>query len=41
MQFVNNGFNIQKMNGSTHVHMLIIKEMQKKTINSFQYKCDV
>jgi len=30
MQFVSNGFNILKMNGSTHVHMLIIEEMWKK-----------
>jgi hypothetical protein len=27
MQLVNNGFNILKMNGSTHVHSLIIEKM--------------
>jgi hypothetical protein len=32
MKFVNNGFNIQKMNSSTHIHMLIIKEMWKKSL---------
>jgi hypothetical protein len=25
MQLVNNGFNILKVNGSTHIHMLIIE----------------
>jgi hypothetical protein len=29
MQFVNNGFNILKVNGSIHVHMLIIEQMWK------------
>jgi hypothetical protein len=30
MQFVNGGFNILKVNGSTHVHMLIINYVWKK-----------
>jgi hypothetical protein len=30
MQFVNNGFNILKLNGSIHVHMLIIEEICEK-----------
>jgi hypothetical protein len=29
MLFVSNSFNILKVNGSTHVHMLIIEEMWK------------
>jgi hypothetical protein len=29
MLFVNNSFNILKMDGSTNVHMLIIKNMWK------------
>jgi hypothetical protein len=29
MQFMNNDFNILKVNGSTDVHMLIIEEMGK------------
>jgi hypothetical protein len=29
MQLVNNGYNILKINGLTHVHMLIIEEMWK------------
>jgi len=41
VQFVSSGFNILKVNGSTHVHMLIIIEMWKKITNSFQYKCGV
>jgi len=36
MQFMNNDFNILKVNGST----LIIEEMWKK-INSFKYKSEV
>jgi hypothetical protein len=32
---VNNEFNILKMNGSTHVHMLIIEEMWKKSLIHF------
>jgi hypothetical protein len=32
MQLVNNSFNILKVNGSTHVHILIIKEMWKKLL---------
>jgi len=32
---MNNGFNILKMNGSTHVHMLIIEEMWKKILNHY------
>jgi hypothetical protein len=35
MQFVSNGFNILKVNGSTHVHMLIIKDMWKKSLAHF------
>jgi hypothetical protein len=35
MKFVSNGFNILKVNGSTHVHMLIIEEMWKKTLIHF------
>ncbi len=35
MQFVSNGFNILKMNGSTHVHMLIIKKMWRKSLIHF------
>jgi len=30
MQLENNGFNILKMNGSTHVHILMIGKMWKK-----------
>jgi hypothetical protein len=40
MQFVNNGFSILKVNGSIHVHMLII-EYVKEITNSLQYKCEV
>jgi len=29
MQLVRNGFDILKMNGSTHVHMLIIERCEK------------
>jgi hypothetical protein len=29
MQLVNNKFNILKVNGSTHVHMLIVEKMSK------------
>jgi hypothetical protein len=32
MQFVNNNFNILKMNGLIHVHMLIIEKMWKKLL---------
>jgi len=32
MQFVNNGFNILEVNSSTHVHMLIIEKMWKKSL---------
>jgi hypothetical protein len=32
MQFVSNDFNILKMNGWTHVHMLIIEKMWKKSL---------
>ncbi len=32
MQFVNNGFNILKVNSSIHVHMLIIEETWKKSL---------
>jgi hypothetical protein len=32
MQLVSNGFNILKVNGLTHVHMLIIEEMWKKSL---------
>jgi len=32
MQLVSNGFNILKVNGSTHVHMLIIEEMWEKSL---------
>jgi hypothetical protein len=32
MQFVSNGFNIVKLNGSIHVHMLIIEEMWKNLL---------
>ncbi len=35
MQFVTNGFNILKVNGLTHVHMLIIEEMWKKSLIHF------
>jgi len=35
MQFVNNGFNILNVNGLTHVHMLIIEEMWKKSLIHF------
>jgi hypothetical protein len=35
MQLVSNGFNILKVNGSTHVHMLIIEEMWKKSLIRF------
>jgi len=30
MQLVSNGFNILKMNGLIHVHMLIIEKIWKK-----------
>ncbi len=29
---MNNGFNILKVNGLTHVHMLIIEEMWRKSL---------
>jgi hypothetical protein len=32
MQFVDNGFNILKVNGQTHIRMLRIKEMWKKSL---------
>jgi hypothetical protein len=32
MQFVSNGFNILKVNGSNYVHNLIIEEMWKKSL---------
>jgi len=32
MKIVNNDFNIVKENGSTHVHMLIIEEIWKKSL---------
>jgi hypothetical protein len=32
MQFVNNNFNILKVNGLTHVHILVIEEMWKKSL---------
>jgi hypothetical protein len=32
IQLVNNGFNILKVNGLTHVHKLIIEEMWKKSL---------
>jgi hypothetical protein len=32
MQFVSNIFNILKVNGSTHIHMLMIEEMQKNSL---------
>ncbi len=35
MQFVSNGFNIVKLNGSIHVHMLIFEEMWKKLLIHF------
>jgi hypothetical protein len=35
MQFVNNGLNILKMNGSIHVHMLIIEKMWNKSLIHF------
>jgi hypothetical protein len=35
MQIVGNGFNTLKMNGSTHVHMLIIEEIWKKSLIHF------
>jgi hypothetical protein len=31
LQFVNNDFNILKMNNSIHVHMLMIEKMWKKS----------
>ncbi len=35
MQLVNNSFNILKVNGLTHVHMLIIEEKWKKSLICF------
>ncbi len=35
MQLVNNSFNKLKMNGSTHVHMLTIEVMWKKSLTHF------
>ncbi len=32
MKLVNNGFNILKVNGLIHVHMLIIEEIMKKSL---------
>jgi hypothetical protein len=32
MQLVNNGYNILKVNGLTHIHMLIIEEIWKKSL---------
>ncbi len=32
MQLVSNGFNIIKVNGLIHVHMLIIEKMWKKSL---------
>jgi len=32
MKLVNNGFNILKVNGLIHVHMLIIEENMKKSL---------
>ncbi len=32
MQLVNTGFNILKINGLTHVHMLIIQKMWKNSL---------
>jgi hypothetical protein len=32
MQLMNNVFNISKVNGLTHVHMLMIEEMWKKSL---------
>jgi hypothetical protein len=32
MQIASNGFNIVKVNGSTHVHMLIIEKIWKKSL---------
>jgi hypothetical protein len=37
---MNNGFNVLKVFGLTHVHMLNIEKMWK-IISSFQYKCGV
>jgi hypothetical protein len=39
IQFVNNGFNIFKMNYSIHVSMLVLK-ICHKTQNLLMYKCD-
>jgi len=41
MQLVSNGFNILNVNGLTHVHMLIIEEMWKKSLIHSKYKCGV
>jgi hypothetical protein len=32
MQLVNNNFNILEISGSTHIHMLIIEAMWKKSL---------
>jgi hypothetical protein len=44
MQLMGNGFNMLKVNGLTHVHMLIIKKMWKNSlihsnINVRSYMC--
>jgi len=39
MQFMNNDFNILKVNSSTHVHMLIIEETWKKITNPLYSLC--
>jgi len=33
MQFVNNGFNVFKVNDSTHVKMLVVQKMWKNSLN--------
>ncbi len=35
MQFVNNGLNILKKNGSIHVYMLKLKRCEKKSLIHF------
>jgi len=35
---MNNGLNTFKMNDPTHMQMLIVQEMQKKSLNIFKYK---
>jgi hypothetical protein len=35
MQLMSNNFNILKLNGSIHVHMLIVEEMWTKSLTHF------